>query len=279
MDIGVASSWLLLVVSLPTQGATARMRVWRALQANGCAALRDGAYFLPDGGDREHVLQQLADECLREGGSAWLMSVHSRSEEETHDYATLFDRTDDYAEMRRAWKEANRSLSSLSPAEVTRLQRRLRREYEALRGIDFFPGLASAEAEAAWVDLNARFEATLSPDEPHDRKGRIKPLDLAAYRGRTWATRRHLWVDRVTFETLMASFGLEGDLALGRLGALVHQLDVGGGPVPEAGGFEAVMAGARERHAGNDDALLGEMSLVLDSLYVHFGREAGKARG
>ena len=325
MDIGVASSWLLLVVSLPTQGATARMRVWRALKANGCAALRDGAYFLPDGGDRERVLQQLADECLREGGSAWLMSVHSRSDEETHDYATLFDRTDDYAEMRRAWKEANRSLSSLSPAEVTRLQRRLRREYEALRGIDFFPGLASAEAEAAWVDLNARFEATLSPDEPHDRKGRIKPLDLAAYRGRTWATRRHLWVDRVasawlirrfidpdakfrwlarpadcpkralgfdfdgavfthvgdrvTFETLMASFGLEGDLALGRLGALVHQLDVGGGPVPEAGGFEAVMAGARERHAGNDDALLGEMSLVLDSLYVHFGREAAKARG
>ena len=103
MDIGVASSWLLLVVSLPTQGATARMRVWRALKANGCAALRDGAYFLPDGSDRERVLQQLADECLREGGSAWLMSVHSRSEEETHDYATLFDRTDDYAEMRRAW--------------------------------------------------------------------------------------------------------------------------------------------------------------------------------
>jgi hypothetical protein len=49
----------------------------------------------------------------------------------------------------------------------------------------------------------------------------------------------------------------------------VHQLDVGGDPVAEAAGFEAVLAGARERLA-DDDALLAEMSAVLDSLYAHF---------
>jgi hypothetical protein len=52
-----------------------------------------------------------------------------------------------------------------------------------------------------------------------------------------------------------------------------HALDVGGEPVPEATGFEAVMAGARERIT-DDDALLAEMSNVLDSLYAHFGRDA-----
>ena len=54
---------------------------------------------------------------------------------------------------------------------------------------------------------------------------------------------------------------------------MVHALDVGGEPIPEATGFEAVMAGARERLA-DDDALLGEMSSVLDSLYAHFQRGA-----
>ena len=78
--------------------------------------------------------------------------------------------------------------------------------------------------------------------------------------------------DRVTFETLMASFGLEKRCALVRLGTIVHALDVGGEPVPEAVGFEAVMAGARER-IGDDDALLAEMSNVLDSLYAHFQRQ------
>ena len=42
--------------------------------------------------------------------------------------------------------------------------------------------------------------------------------------------------------------------------------------MPEASGFEAVMAGARERLA-DDDALLAEMSDVLDSLYAHFQRK------
>jgi len=77
--------------------------------------------------------------------------------------------------------------------------------------------------------------------------------------------------DRVSFETLMASFGLEDDAALMRLATIVHHLDVGGEPVPEAVGFEAVMTGARERHE-DDDALLADMSSVLDSLYAHFQR-------
>lgn len=323
MDIEAATAWLLLVVSLPTHGATPRMRIWRALKANGCMALRDGAYLLPAGGDRERVLQELADECVREGGSAWLMSVQARSADEALAYRMLFDRGEDYAELHRSWKQANRTLASLAPPELARLQRKLQREYDAVRAIDFFPGEASVEAEAAWTDFSKRIEQVLSPDEPHETKRRIPRLDASKYQGRTWATRRRLWVDRVasawlirrfidrearfrwlvkpsdcpksalgfdfdgaafthvgervTFETLMVSFALEDDLALQRLATIVHQLDVGGEPVPEASGFEAVMAGARER-LSDDDALLAEMSTVLDSLYAHFEREAARAK-
>ena len=78
--------WLLLVVSLPTESATARMRIWRALKAIGCRALRDGAYLLPVGDARAETLQELADECTREGGNAWLMTVRPRSAEEADAY-------------------------------------------------------------------------------------------------------------------------------------------------------------------------------------------------
>jgi hypothetical protein len=318
MDPSVPS-WLLLVVSLPTSSATARMRVWRGLKAQGCVALRDGAHLLPGRPGHEQALQELGDECLREGGSAWLMSVQPRSVEDDAAYRQLFDRSGDYAELRKAWKEANRSLASMGAPELARLQRKAQREFEAVRAIDFFPADASAEAEAAWTDFNKRIGTLLSPDEPHETEGRIPRLEASDYRGRVWATRRRLWVDRVasawlirrfidrdarfqwlarpsdcprralgfdfdgatfthvgdrvTFETLLASFGLEPDPALVRLGGMVHALDVGGDPVPEAKGFEAVMAGARER-VSDDDALLAEMSTVLDSLYAHFQREA-----
>ncbi|HEY1392720.1 MAG TPA: chromate resistance protein ChrB domain-containing protein [Methylibium sp.] len=315
--------WLLLIVSLPTPSATARMRVWRGLKALGCMALRDGAYLLPMGEEREPALRELGDECTREGGVAWLMAVQPRSADEEQAYRQLFDRSDEYAELRQSWKQANRGLAGLSATELTRLQRKLLREYEAVRAIDFFHGDASAEAEAAWTDLNRRIEQLLSPDEPHETAGGIPRLEAQQYRGRTWATRRRLWVDRVasawlirrfidpearfkwlarpsdcpksalgfdfdgaafthvgdrvSFETLLASFGLEEDPALVRLGAMVHQLDAGGEPVPEAVGFEAVIAGARER-LDDDDALLGEMTAVLDSLYAHFAREANRSR-
>jgi hypothetical protein len=319
-----SSPWLLLVVSLPSSGATARMRVWRGLKALGCAAMRDGAYLLPGSPEREQALQALADECLREGGSAWLMQVQPRSVNEAGAYVQLFDRSNDYAELRQAWKQAHAGLAALGAPELMRLQRKLQKEFDALRAIDLFPGEAAVETEAAWSDFNKRIEGLLSPDEPQETEGGIPRLDVADYQGRLWATRRRLWVDRVasawlirrfidtearfqwlarpsdcpkralgfdfdgatfthvgdrvTFETLLASFGLEGDAALMRLGAMVHALDVGGEPVPEAGGFEAVLSGARERLADDDDALLAEMGTVLDSLYAHFQRSDKAAR-
>ena len=57
-----------------------------------------------------------------------------------------------------------------------------------------------------------------------------------------------------------------------RLATMVHSLDVGNGFVPEAMGFEAMMTGARQR-APDDDQLLTEMSIVLDSFYTHFSND------
>jgi len=72
---------------------------------------------------------------------------------------------------------------------------------------------------------------------------------------------------RVSFEVLLASFGLEPDPRLLRLGTLVHYLDAGGIPVPEASGLEAVLAGQRALHT-NDDALLDAACTVFDALYA-----------
>ena len=82
---------------------------------------------------------------------------------------------------------------------------------------------------------------------------------------------------RVSFETLLASFGLEEDAGLVRLGAMVHALDVGDGATPEGQGFEAILDGARQRHANDDDRLLEDISTVLDSLYVFFKQATSPA--
>jgi hypothetical protein len=74
---------------------------------------------------------------------------------------------------------------------------------------------------------------------------------------------------KVTFEVLLASFGLNEDPALEKIGALIHYLDVGGVPVPEAAGVEALLRGARDALT-DDDALLAEACRLLDYLYAHY---------
>lgn len=308
-------SWLTLIVSLPSASGTARMRIWRAVKALGCAALRDGAYLLPAQVEQAAQLQTLADEALQEGGQAWLLQVQARDMAEQANFQALFDRTSDYAPWLKVLAQARQTLSSLSATELQRLQRKQARAYEAIRKIDFFPGETSIRAEAQWRDFSNAIEAVQSPGEPQATVGRIARRDRMQYQGRLWATRRHLWVDRVasawlirrfidpharflwldspadcppdalgfdfdgatfshvgervTFEVLLASFGLDGDRGLAQLGALVHALDVGGAATPEASGFEAVLAGARKRWP-DDDALLADIGGVLDSLHAHF---------
>ena len=74
---------------------------------------------------------------------------------------------------------------------------------------------------------------------------------------------------KVTFEVLIASFGLEGDPALERIGAIIHYLDAGGVPVPEAAGLEAILRGARQLIEG-DDELVNEAGKLFQFLYIHY---------
>jgi hypothetical protein len=78
---------------------------------------------------------------------------------------------------------------------------------------------------------------------------------------------------KVTFEVLLASFGLEGDPALERIGAIIHYLDAGGVPVPEAVGMEAILRGARQL-IEDDDRLVNEAGKLFQFLYVHYAASA-----
>jgi hypothetical protein len=287
----------------------------------GCAVLRDGVYLLPESEASGPALQELADAIIEADGTANVLRAVSRDRAQDQLFRGLFDRSEDYAALGKSLSAARKSLSRLSTPQINRAVRRLRRECEALRAIDFFPNEAATRAEANWSDFIGVVDTVLSPDEPHAADGSVRRLDRKDYQGRTWATRRHLWVDRVasawlirrfidskarfvwldkpsdcprkalgfdfdgaafthigqkvTFEVLLASFGLDEDAGLALLGELVHALDVGGAVVPESSGFEALMTGARQR-AADDDALLELMTPMLESLYAFYSGTAAK---
>jgi hypothetical protein len=315
-------AWLMLVNTVSGDNKTARMRLWRALKASGAAALRDGVYVLPKSAAARAVFQEQADAVIEAGGTAHIFSSDSESDNQQREWMALFDRGADYAEIFGKLDNLKSRMAKFDEVDARRQLSTLRREVALLTAIDFFPGAARRQVEAALADAEVVLNARFSPEEPHTVKRKILTREATSYRGRTWATRERMWIDRVasawlirrfidpkakflwlkkpkdcpknavgfdfdgaefthvgarvTFEVLAASFGLDGDSAITRLGAMVHYLDVGGIPVPEAAGFATVMTGLRAERV-TDDELLKRMKVVLDALYAGFAEISGDA--
>jgi hypothetical protein len=124
--------------------------------------------------------------------------------------------------------------------------------------------LASAWLIKRFIDRDARFTWI---DRPRDRPRQAIGFDFDG------AEFTHAG-NRVTFEVLLASFGLDHDPALAKIGAAVHFLDAGGIPVADARGLETVLTGIKEKARG-DDALLAEAMRILDlfhSAYAQVGK-------
>ena len=306
--------WSLLIVTLPTQPSAVRLRIWRAIKALGCGALRDGAYLLP--ADSAAPLEPLAAEVRQHGGSASVLSLSARDEAQQRELIRLFDRSDAYAHWQVSAAELGQQLPKLTEADARRRLRSVTEALLALERIDHFAGPAAAQAQAGLSDLRLALEARHARGEPQPRAGTLRLRDRRKYQGRRWATRARPWVDRlacawlirrfidaeprfvwlkpgakpprgavgfdfdgadfshidsrVSFEVMLAAFGLAGDAALRKVGALVHFLDIGGIPVPQAPGVEAILEGLRSLHS-DDDALLEASDAVFDALYATNG--------
>jgi hypothetical protein len=312
-------TWLLLISNLPGRNATVRMRLWRALKTAGAGMMRDGAYVLPLSDRARQVFDEQSVAIKEAGGLGHIVSFQASSAAQNDSLLGLFDRTADYAEVIRNLDALERKLPKMEELDARQELTSTTREVAAIVARDFFPGEARKQMEGALADAEAAINARFSPDEPIATERALTQRNIKDYRGRTWATRERLWIDRVasawlirrfidpdarflwlkrvkdcpkravgfdfdaaefthvgskvTFEVLVASFDLELDFGLVRLGALVHHLDVGGIPVAEGPGLTTIMTGARALQ-DNDDDLLKAMTPVFDALYA--GYRSGK---
>jgi hypothetical protein len=286
-----------LILSLPARHSTLRVRVWRTLKQTGCGVLRDGVYVLPKSAAGGKVLKAMESEITSAGGSAMVVELAPKQGELSR-VRRLFDRSVEYdalvrqiaaADSPRALPRLERSFAALAAidffpgaakrqaADALAAFRRAhplgepRASLRHVRPLDpktyqkrvwatrknlWVDRLASAWLIKRFIDRNARF---VWLDHPRERPKKAVGFDFDG------AQFTH--VDgRVTFEVLLASFGLESNLGLTTIAKAVHFLDIGGIPVADAKGLETLLRGAKER-IKNDDALLAESTRIFEHLY------------
>jgi hypothetical protein len=200
-------NWLLFVANLPGRNQTLRMRIWRALKSAGAVALRDGAYVLPASTAARTLFERQSEDIRQGGGTTYVFEITDDSSETNGtDLQALFDRSADYRTCMEKLRKLRREVARLDETQANRRMLAFKREVQALIAIDFFPGEPRKQVELALGDLEAACNARFSPGEPHAARRRIKRLDAEEYRGRTWATRQGLRVDRVCSAWLIRRF-------------------------------------------------------------------------
>ena len=260
--------WLLLIMSLPTSQASARMRIWRALKAAGCGVLRDGVYLLPESPAYRAQLEDQADDIRAEGGMSFVIEFTASNPSQEQAFVALFDRSEDYARLLVGVQEVARELEVSLPAGLQRRVERLRRTFDEIAGVDFFPGNGRQQAVSALDALEQALSERLSPDEPRSALRSIERLDRADFQSRVWATRRRPWIDRLASAWLIRRF-VDPD-------ARFVWLSVPGECPPHALGFD--FDGARFTHVGmlvTFEVLLSSFDLDRDAA---LGRLAGLVR-
>jgi len=200
------TQWLMLVASLTGRSPASRMRLWRALKGAGAAALRDGVYVLPAGESARILFGTQASEVAEAGGNAHVVPFAATDPAQEATLRAMFDRTPVYAQGLERLAVLREALPELTETDARRRVAGVRRELEAIAATDFFPGVAREQVEVSLADAEHALNVQFAPDEPHKVEASVPHRRITDYRGRVWATRRHLWVDRVASAWLIRRF-------------------------------------------------------------------------
>ena len=218
-----APAWLLCLASMPAEDPASRMRVLRTLESLGATVLREGAYLLPESEDNCRSLQTLADYIIKSHGAAHVLRVSPASPAQHAGFARLFDRSARYEDLIKTVESLRIGFGHSDPSAIARVLHKQRREFEAIAALDFFPTGARERAQASLAAAEEEVRRLLFPAPSAGIGAGEKLL------GRTWATRKPLWADRLACAWLIRRFvDPEAKLAW---------LEKSEAPPPEAIGF------------------------------------------
>ncbi len=203
-------TWLLLLQQIPRSPGYLRVKIWRRLQRLGAVAVKNGVYALPRSEERNEDLRWVMEEIVSGGGEATLVEaafINGLSDQEVE---ALFHkaRDADYAELAKQLRALAQRLPRRGKLGDERRHKMvsqlkgLRDAYAAVESIDFFSSSGREATRALLEELEERVHALTRAPEKAERAAASRE----SYRGRTWVTRKGIFVDRIASAWLIRRF-------------------------------------------------------------------------
>ncbi|PYL88321.1 MAG: hypothetical protein DMF14_16995, partial [Verrucomicrobia bacterium] len=192
-----ATSWLLLLYSLPTNRNTERVAVWRRLKKIGAVQIKTSTYLLPDQPAQYEQFQWLAKQIRDYGGDSTLVRAQEIEGLTKDNVISLFNaaRDKEYSQLRRSLQSFIPRRKKLDTELAAVELERLIRQFRELRQVDFFDSARGHDVAML-----------LRRAEGPRRSRQSEVLDAKQYRGKTWLTRPRPEIDRVGSAWLISKF-------------------------------------------------------------------------
>lgn len=202
-----SKTWLLLIHQIPPEPNALRVKIWRRLQQIGAVAIKPSVYAMPFSEQSREDLSWTLKEIVDGGGDGSISETRFIEGLADEQIIAMFQntRTSDYEKI---IQEANLLIAEWSSggdsphdpavkgaAQVSKLRRRL----DNVAAIDFFRAPERGTAEILLKELAKR----LSGQSETAAASEERREDLS---GRTWVTRRNLFVDRIACGWLIRRF-------------------------------------------------------------------------
>jgi hypothetical protein len=205
--------WLILIHQIPTNPGYFRVKIWRRLHSLGAVAIKNSVYVIPENEETLEDFQWVLKEIIQGGGEASICSAFFIEGLTDDQVEALFQAARD-ADYEQLGEEAKALIDSMpsNAAALTNEDKgllsanvsRLKKKFSSISSIDFFGASGRGPTETILEQLETKLKEAQRNLEI-EREESLDP-DIAELRGRTWVTRKGVFVDRMACAWLIRRF-------------------------------------------------------------------------
>ncbi len=199
--------WLLLIHQIPPRPNALRVRIWRRLQKVGAVSIKQSVYVLPLSDQAREDMNWILKEITDGGGTGAILEVKFLEGITDEQIVKLFNeaRKADYeklgheiAALLTTLSTGGDDLKNSSQRWSSRLSR-FRRRFDEIVAIDFFQTPQRWKTKMLIDDLADRLLNISHKDSPFETQ-------ISDLKGKTWVTRKSVYVDRIACGWLIRRF-------------------------------------------------------------------------
>lgn len=214
MSLAPHDKWLLIFYTVPSHPVSNRMKIWRKLARSGAVQLKGAVYILPYNEEHYELCEWLVSEVASMGGDGTFVKVPEVETMTESEIIALFNvqRENDYHNLGKKLEELERKIGNIRKGgrgqNVKKLSDQLnkdKKEVEDIRKVDFFASRHGAVLQKLIKTMEDEVKSMSTPTIK-EQTAVLTPKRSADYQGKTWATRKNPFVDRMASAWLIRRF-------------------------------------------------------------------------